>query len=169
MPIHAWLHPWLPFLGSALEELYPVIRHKLGVALQVRGQPWRARAAPGQRPSVNACLAPSMSAWACAWGCAWARAWGCALASVHRHLSTHLQGPLVRPCLSTCMVYGMGSCLGLYACTEACTHAHTCAHAQECTHAQTHTHVCTCALALAGMAPQRQQRPGPAPPVASRI
>eukprot|EP00200_Dunaliella_tertiolecta_P006438 CAMPEP_0202339820 /NCGR_PEP_ID=MMETSP1126-20121109/1516_1 /ASSEMBLY_ACC=CAM_ASM_000457 /TAXON_ID=3047 /ORGANISM="Dunaliella tertiolecta, Strain CCMP1320" /LENGTH=867 /DNA_ID=CAMNT_0048930421 /DNA_START=98 /DNA_END=2701 /DNA_ORIENTATION=- len=34
VPIHAWLHPWLPFLGSALEELYPVIRHKLGVALQ---------------------------------------------------------------------------------------------------------------------------------------
>lgn len=35
VPIHAWLHPWLPFLGPALEELYPVIRHKLGVALQV--------------------------------------------------------------------------------------------------------------------------------------
>ncbi len=34
VPVHAWLHPWLPHLGSQLEELYPGIRHKLLVALQ---------------------------------------------------------------------------------------------------------------------------------------
>lgn len=27
--------PWLPFLGAELEELYPVIRYKIGVALTV--------------------------------------------------------------------------------------------------------------------------------------
>jgi tuftelin-interacting protein 11 len=36
VPVHAWLHPWLPHLGSQLEELYPGIRHKLTIALQVR-------------------------------------------------------------------------------------------------------------------------------------
>ena len=35
VPIHRWLHPWLTYLGSQLEELYPSIRHKLTVALQV--------------------------------------------------------------------------------------------------------------------------------------
>eukprot|EP00955_Chlamydomonas_euryale_P045854 353259-Chlamydomonas_euryale.AAC.2 len=35
VPIHTWLHPWLPLLGHALDELYPSIRHKLAVALQV--------------------------------------------------------------------------------------------------------------------------------------
>ncbi|GIL44507.1 hypothetical protein Vafri_1959 [Volvox africanus] len=34
VPIHAWLFPWLPYLGQALDELYPHIRHKLDVALQ---------------------------------------------------------------------------------------------------------------------------------------
>ncbi|GAX75346.1 hypothetical protein CEUSTIGMA_g2790.t1 [Chlamydomonas eustigma] len=34
VPVHAWLHPWLPHLGSQLEELYPGIRHKLSIALQ---------------------------------------------------------------------------------------------------------------------------------------
>ncbi len=38
VPIHAWLHPWLPYLGAALEELYPVIRGKLAAALQL----WQA-------------------------------------------------------------------------------------------------------------------------------
>ncbi len=38
VPIHAWLHPWLPHLGPALEELYPVVRHKLAVALTVRSE-----------------------------------------------------------------------------------------------------------------------------------
>lgn len=33
IPIHAWVFPWLPFLGAELEELYPVIRYKIGVAL----------------------------------------------------------------------------------------------------------------------------------------
>ncbi|GLC32990.1 hypothetical protein PLESTB_000382900 [Pleodorina starrii] len=34
VPIHAWLFPWLPYLGQALDELYPHIRHKLDAALQ---------------------------------------------------------------------------------------------------------------------------------------
>eukprot|EP00898_Chlorokybus_atmophyticus_P006958 jgi/Chlat1/7263/Chrsp58S06898 len=34
VPIHAWLHPWLPLLGAHMEPLYAPIRYKLGVALQ---------------------------------------------------------------------------------------------------------------------------------------
>lgn len=34
VPIHAWLHPWLPLLGTRMEPLYIPIRYKLGVALQ---------------------------------------------------------------------------------------------------------------------------------------
>ncbi|PSN55670.1 Tuftelin-interacting protein 11 [Blattella germanica] len=34
VPIHAWIHPWLPLLGSRLEStVYPTIRHKLSKAL----------------------------------------------------------------------------------------------------------------------------------------
>jgi tuftelin-interacting protein 11 len=33
MPIHAWLHPWLPFLRKQMESLFPTVRHKLGAAL----------------------------------------------------------------------------------------------------------------------------------------
>eukprot|EP00850_Spirogloea_muscicola_P002285 SM000008S22374 [mRNA] locus=s8:1434092:1437602:+ [translate_table: standard] len=33
IPIHAWLHPWLPHLGARLEPLYAPIRYKLGAAL----------------------------------------------------------------------------------------------------------------------------------------
>ncbi|CAH1799129.1 unnamed protein product [Owenia fusiformis] len=33
MPIHAWLHPWLPLLGERLQPLYASIRHKLSKAL----------------------------------------------------------------------------------------------------------------------------------------
>ncbi|KAK9819736.1 hypothetical protein WJX72_001760 [[Myrmecia] bisecta] len=32
--LHTWLHPWLPSLGSRLEDLYPGIRFKLATALQ---------------------------------------------------------------------------------------------------------------------------------------
>jgi tuftelin-interacting protein 11 len=33
VPIHAWLHPWLPWLGTRMEPLYVPIRYKLNVAL----------------------------------------------------------------------------------------------------------------------------------------
>lgn len=33
VPLHAWLHPWLPRLGSQLEIVYPTIRNKLAFAL----------------------------------------------------------------------------------------------------------------------------------------
>ena len=33
MPIHAWLHPWLPLLGQHMEPLYPTICYKFGNAL----------------------------------------------------------------------------------------------------------------------------------------
>ena len=33
LPIHAWLHPWLPLLTQQLESLYEPIRFKLGAAL----------------------------------------------------------------------------------------------------------------------------------------
>ena len=33
MPIHAWLHPWLPLLGHHIEPLYPTIHYKLGNTL----------------------------------------------------------------------------------------------------------------------------------------
>ena len=34
VPIHSWIHPWLPMLQSRLEPLYPPIRSKLANALQ---------------------------------------------------------------------------------------------------------------------------------------
>ena len=34
VPLHAWLHPWLPWLGPRLESLYPSIRFRLSTALQ---------------------------------------------------------------------------------------------------------------------------------------
>ena len=33
VPIHSWLHPWLPLLGDNLEIVYPTIRNKLASAL----------------------------------------------------------------------------------------------------------------------------------------
>eukprot|EP01119_Soliformovum_irregulare_P005394 TRINITY_DN1715_c0_g1_i2.p1 TRINITY_DN1715_c0_g1~~TRINITY_DN1715_c0_g1_i2.p1 ORF type:complete len:734 (-),score=297.74 TRINITY_DN1715_c0_g1_i2:29-2230(-) len=33
IPIHRWLHPWMPHLGIQLEEKFPTIRHKLGKVL----------------------------------------------------------------------------------------------------------------------------------------
>ncbi|KAL5009755.1 hypothetical protein ScPMuIL_012060 [Solemya velum] len=33
MPIHSWLHPWLPLMSDKLEPLYSPIRQKLGSAL----------------------------------------------------------------------------------------------------------------------------------------
>lgn len=34
VPIHAWLHPWLPLMADRLEPLYAPIRHKLANALK---------------------------------------------------------------------------------------------------------------------------------------
>ncbi|XP_020328610.1 tuftelin-interacting protein 11 [Oncorhynchus kisutch] len=57
VPIHSWLHPWLPLLQSRLEPLYPPIRSKLANALQrwhpsdgsarLILQPWRDVFTPG--------------------------------------------------------------------------------------------------------------------------
>ena len=34
VPLHAWLHPWLPMLAPHLQDLHPGIRFKLATALQ---------------------------------------------------------------------------------------------------------------------------------------
>ena len=33
VPIHAWLHPWLPLLGQRMEPLFPTIFYKFGSVL----------------------------------------------------------------------------------------------------------------------------------------
>lgn len=57
VPIHSWIHPWLPLLLSRLEPLYPPIRSKLASALQrwhpsdtsarLILQPWKDVFTPG--------------------------------------------------------------------------------------------------------------------------
>ncbi|XP_036382847.1 tuftelin-interacting protein 11 [Megalops cyprinoides] len=57
VPIHSWLHPWLPLLQGRLEPLYPPIRSKLAHALQrwhpsdgsarLILQPWKEVFTPG--------------------------------------------------------------------------------------------------------------------------
>lgn len=34
IPLHVWLHPWLPWLGPRLETLYLTVRYRLSTALQ---------------------------------------------------------------------------------------------------------------------------------------
>ncbi|KAG8436393.1 hypothetical protein GDO86_007481 [Hymenochirus boettgeri] len=57
VPIHSWIHPWLPLMQSRLEPLYSPIRNKLSNALQkwhpsdssakLILQPWREVFSPG--------------------------------------------------------------------------------------------------------------------------
>eukprot|EP00026_Physarum_polycephalum_P001790 Phypoly_transcript_01793.p1 GENE.Phypoly_transcript_01793~~Phypoly_transcript_01793.p1 ORF type:complete len:830 (+),score=216.17 Phypoly_transcript_01793:123-2612(+) len=49
VPIHAWLHPWLPILGARMDLLYPPIRTKLAAALR----DWHA-----SDPSAHALIQP---------------------------------------------------------------------------------------------------------------
>lgn len=61
MPIHAWVHPWLPVLGARMDSLYAPIRTKIASALR----DWNAIdpsaymiLAPWQNVSVFSFLSP---------------------------------------------------------------------------------------------------------------
>lgn len=57
VPIHSWIHPWLPLMQARLEPLYSPIRNKLANALQkwhpsdssakLILQPWKDVFTPG--------------------------------------------------------------------------------------------------------------------------
>nr|ABC69931.1 STIP [Ciona savignyi] len=49
IPLHSWIHPWLPHMKERLEPLYGPIRHKLSMALQM----WHPR-----DPSARIILEP---------------------------------------------------------------------------------------------------------------
>lgn len=70
VPLHAWLHPWLPYLGHRLESLYPTIRFRLATALQA----WHpsdgsalALLSPWHR--VRFLIAFPLCIWSCQQGC----------------------------------------------------------------------------------------------------
>lgn len=57
VPIHSWIHPWLPLMQARLEPLYSPVRSKLSSALQkwhpsdasakLILQPWKEVLTPG--------------------------------------------------------------------------------------------------------------------------
>ncbi|QDZ19662.1 TFP11 domain-containing protein [Chloropicon primus] len=51
VPLHVWIHPWLPYLSDQLQELYPAVRQKLSKALRT----WK--------PSETMDALPMLKAW----------------------------------------------------------------------------------------------------------
>lgn len=58
--VHAWLHPWLPYLGARMDQLYPTIRFKLSAALQ-QWHPSDQSALALLRPWHTVPLSPELS------------------------------------------------------------------------------------------------------------
>lgn len=52
--IHVWLHPWLPYLGDLMKDLYPTIIFRLSTALQVK--PPNSHLADASSSNAGNCL-----------------------------------------------------------------------------------------------------------------